>query len=142
MAHCDTVSDGSSASPRAQARIISLSPSNASAEFEFDVRELGEVPWDILFKDRFHLVRFDVQLGRHQRGNTRRPLHPGIALTPRQAEDRCNSAGAINQLPLDLGEANAPLLHLDDFVRGAGAEESNVTFLFRTRVLQCLLNGI
>jgi hypothetical protein len=44
--------------------MTSASPSETAAEFDADVRELGEVLSDIRFQDRFHGERVDAQFGR------------------------------------------------------------------------------
>ena len=122
--------------------MMSASPSNASPEFDPDFGELGEVPTDMAFKHRFHGVRIDVQLVGDQRGDARRPLHPGIAFTAREAEHGRDRARPIDEFALDLCEADASLLRLDDFVSGARAEERHIAFGLRAGIAQRLLNGI
>jgi hypothetical protein len=63
-----------------------------------------------------HSMRIDIELFRHHRRDACRPLHPGVALASGQTEDCGDGPCPVDELALDLGETNAALLRLDDFV--------------------------
>ena len=58
------------------------------------------------FRGHVQFVGVDLQLGRHLRGDARRPVEPGIAFGARQPEDMGNRLRPIDQIPFELARAH------------------------------------
>jgi hypothetical protein len=62
--------------------------------------------------------------GRQVGRDPRRPLHPGVALLPRQGEHLRRRPRPVDQLALEPLQPQPPLLRLEDLVGGARLQEA------------------
>ena len=85
-----------------------------------------------------HRMRLHAEFGRHQRGDPRRPVDPGVALLARQAEHHRRGAGAIDQFALHALQPQPREMCLGDLVRGARLNEGDVAARRQTLFLQRL----